>query len=107
MLLKIIARSHSIPIKSFKDYVYGRTLSRRREKNEVLIDKEENDVVNYLLEMQNHGFPLHLGQLRAKVYEITQARLTPFKDGVSGYGWLRCFLNRHLELSLRKPQAVE
>jgi len=48
-----------------------------------------------------------MGQLQEKVSILTQARGTLFCDGVLGPGWVRCFRKRHLELSLRKPQALE
>lgn len=105
--LKTVAKSHGIPISSFRGHLYGTILTRSRGKKGALTKEEENTIVTYLLQMQNRGFPLHMGQLQAKVHELTQTRHTPFKDGIPGRGWVRCFLLRHPQLSLRKPQALE
>jgi len=64
-------------------------------------------VVQFVISMQNHGFPLTIGQLKEKVATITQTRVTPFKDGIPGEGWVRCFKRRHPELVLRKSQTLE
>jgi len=48
-----------------------------------------------------------MGQLKAKVQEMTQHRITPFKDDILGSGWIRSFLSRHPELFLRNPQTLE
>jgi len=61
--LKTAARNHGISISNFRGHVYGTTLTRERRKKGVLGKEEENRIVNYLLEMQNRGFPLHMGQL--------------------------------------------
>jgi hypothetical protein len=43
--------------------------------------------------------------IKMKVYEITKLRDTPFKNGISEDGWLRCFRHHHPELTLRVAQA--
>jgi hypothetical protein len=35
------------------------------------------------------------------VAKITQERVTPFKNGILGWGWLRCFRRRNLDLFLK------
>ena len=46
-------------------------------------------------------------QLKNKVAEITQDRITPFKDGIPGQSWMRWFRARHPELVLRMPQGLD
>jgi len=82
-------------------------MHRRRGKLGVLSHVEEHKLVEYLLKMQNLGFPLSIGQLREKVGILTQVRVTPFKDGVPSPSWVKYFNKRHLELSIRKAQALE
>lgn len=79
----------------------------RRGKKAVLTEEEEADLVAYLMNIQNLGFPLTIGQLRKKVGTLTQSQVTPFTDGVPGPGWVKCFKRRHEELALRKPQALK
>ena len=57
--------------------------------------------------MQEHAHPISIFELRRKVAEITQERWTPFKDSISGRGWLRWFRNCHPELTLRFAQGLE
>lgn len=61
----------------------------------VLTNEEEAHLVDYLFKMQTLGFPLTNGQLKDKVGILTQSRMTPFKNGVSGIGWVKCFKKRH------------
>ena len=46
-------------------------------------------------------------QLKNKVAEITQERITLLKDGVPRESWVRWFRVRHLELVLRVPQGLD
>ena len=45
-------------------------------------------------------------QSKAKVVEITQFIITPFKNDILGDSWIKYFRNKHLELVLRVPQAL-
>jgi hypothetical protein len=55
----------------------------------VLTVEEENQLVEYLIEMCNRGLGLSPIQLKMKVCEITKNRWTPFKNGILGGGWMR------------------
>lgn len=57
--------------------------------------------------MQEYGLPLSMDQLRLKVAEMTQQRVTPFRDCIPGNGWLKWFKKRHPNLSLRQSQGLE
>jgi hypothetical protein len=48
-------------------------------------------IVEYLVRMCEGGLGLSPIALKMKVYEITKDRETPFKNGILGDGWLRCF----------------
>jgi hypothetical protein len=67
-------------------WCYGKTRSRQRGTKGVLTLEEENQLVEYLIEMCNRGFGLSPIQLKMKVYEITKDRWTPFKNGILGGG---------------------
>jgi hypothetical protein len=68
---------------------------------------EEQQVVEYVVKMQEVGFLITILQLRLKVALITQDRVTPFTNGILGPGWLRWFKKRHHELSLRLAQGLD
>ena len=54
-----------------------------------LTKEEEKELIHYLQLMVELGHPLTPGQLKAKVGEITQSRVTPFRDGIPGNSWLK------------------
>jgi hypothetical protein len=68
---------------------------------------EENQLVEYLIEMYNRGLGLLPTQLKMKVYEMTKERWTSFKNGIPGGGWMRWWKHCHPELSLRTSHALE
>jgi hypothetical protein len=53
------------------------------------------------------GHPLTIGQLKLKIFEITQEKDTPFTEGIHGNNWLKWFRHRHPELSLRSLQDLK
>jgi hypothetical protein len=63
--------------------------------------------VQYLLKMQDLGYPLTVGDLQLKVEEITETRVNPFTNNIPRAGWLRWFRRRHLELVLCSSQGLE
>jgi hypothetical protein len=92
---------------SFCAHLAGTVLSRKRGAAPILIEAEEQQLVQYVIAMQELGFPLTILQLRLKVAMMTQGRDTPFTNGIPGPGWLRWFKRRHLELSMRVAQGLD
>jgi hypothetical protein len=102
-----VARHFDIPATSLRDHIYGRSLGRKRGRQGTLSIQEENDLVQYLLKMQDLGYPLTVGELRLKVAEMTETRVNPFTNNILGAGWLRWFRRHHSELVLRSIQGLE
>jgi hypothetical protein len=73
----------------------------------MLSPAEEDQLVQYVIGMQNLGFPLTIFQLKFKVATITQGRDTPFTNGLPGPSWLRRFRRRYPELFLRMAQGLD
>jgi hypothetical protein len=63
--------SNNIPYSSFREWCYGKTCSRDRGMKEVLTSAEEEQLVQYLLQMCNRVLGLLPTQLKMKVYKIT------------------------------------
>lgn len=105
--MKKAAEENIIPYSSFRDHCYGKTRSRKRGVHGVLTPEEEQEIVDYLVKMCDMGCGLSPSALKMKVYEITKHRLTPFRDGIPGRGWMRWFRFRHPELTLRAAQGLE
>jgi len=72
MPIREAGRINGIPSSSLRGHLYGTTIYRKRGKEGVLTNAEDEELVDYLIEMQNLGFPLNLGQLREKVGTLTQ-----------------------------------
>jgi hypothetical protein len=99
--------NHGIPYSTFREWCYGVRTTRRRGPGGVLSPEEEEQIVEYLVKMYERGLGLSPIALKMKVYEIMRHRSTPFKNGIPGDGWLRCFKHHHPELTLRVAQALE
>jgi hypothetical protein len=73
-----------------------------------VLHKEKKDaLVLYVKKMQSIGQPLTFTQLRFRVVEITWEIITPFKNGILGWKWLKWFKKRILDLSLRVVQGLD
>jgi hypothetical protein len=107
MNMKKAAEVNHIPYSSLRDWCYGRTRSQDRGVKGVLTAEEEEELVQYLIQMCGRGLGLSPTQLKMKVYEITKSRRTPIKNGIPGGGWMRWWKKKHPELSLRSAQALE
>lgn len=92
------AKAVNIPASSVRDHLFGKRKGRKRGRERILNDEEENDLKNFLLRMQNSGHPLTPAQLKMKVAQLTQTRATPFVDGIPGKSWLKRFRRRHPDL---------
>lgn len=93
------ARAVNIPVSTVRDHLLGRRKGRKRGRERILNDEEENDLKTFLLKMHNAGQPLTPGQLKMKVAQLTQSRSTTFVDGVPGKSWMKGFRRRHPDLT--------
>ena len=89
--IRVVARNFDIPQSTLLDYLHGKILKRKKGPPTVLSTSEEKALEEYILKMQENGFPLTMDQLRLKVAEMTQERVTPFRDGIPRNGWLKWF----------------
>lgn len=93
------ARAVNIPVSTVRDHLLGRRKGRKRGRERILNDEEENELKAFLLKMHNAGQPLTPGQLKMKVAQLTQTRSTTFVDGVPGKSWMKGFRRRHPDLT--------
>ena len=91
--IRAVSRFYDIPYSTIADHLHGRILTRKKGPPIVLTKSEEKTLEEYILKMQEYGLPLSMDQLRLKVAEMTQQRVTPFRDGIPGNGWLKCLKN--------------
>ncbi|XP_044749782.1 MFS-type transporter clz9-like [Coccinella septempunctata] len=74
----------------------------------VFSEEEEQILVDYLKEMEGRLFGLSTSEFQKSAYELAvrnnkQHKFNALKEK-AGKDWLRGFLNRHPDLSLRKPE---
>jgi hypothetical protein len=105
--LHVAAMACEILISSLRSHFVGKIISRERETATMLSPAEEQQLADYILAMQDLGFPVSISQLKLKVAFITQGRDTPFTNGISGPSWLRWFRRRHPNLSLHLAQGLD
>ena len=74
MSMRKAAATYSIPYSTFREWCYGIRTSRKKGSPIVLKPAEEEELVNYLIQMCDRGYGLSPSALRMKVYEITQSR---------------------------------
>ena len=105
--IRAVARNFDIPASTLADHVNGRILQRKKGPPTVLTQSEETALEQYILKMQEYAYPLSMDQLRLKVAEMVQERVTPFRDGIPGNGWIKWFRKRHPNLTLRNSEGLE
>jgi hypothetical protein len=105
--IRSASRLFGIPATSLRDHMYGRTVGRKRGRQGFFTAPEEAELVQYILKMQDLGWPMTIRLVRLKVAEICQDRSNPFTHGILGQGWLKWFKRRHHELTLRSSQGLE
>ena len=101
-----VCRKYRIPKSSLRDHIVGRTRGRKMRPKTILSQEEEEKLCEYIDLMVHWGHPMTPTQLKNKVAEITQARVTPFKNGIPSDSWLKWFRRRHPHLVLRVPQGL-
>ena len=79
-----VCAKYGIPRSPLRDYLVGRSRGRKMGPKTILSIEEEKDIVEYIHLMVEWEHPMTPLQLKNKVAEITQERVTPFKDGVPG-----------------------
>ena len=82
--MKDVCQKYGIPSSSLRDYYLDKRKCRKLGAAAFLIKDEKAELVQYLKDMVKISCPLTTIQLRLKVGEIIQARMTPFTNGASG-----------------------
>jgi hypothetical protein len=77
----------NIFLTSLFDHLYVKTKSRKLGPTNMLIIKENQVMVAWVLSMQKVGLSLNLQQLKMKVAKLIQTRPTPFRRGVPWTSW--------------------
>ncbi len=76
--LNRVNRSWNIPMSSLSNHLNGKTRSRKMGPRRVHIKVEDSLMIAWTLAMQECGLSIRFQQLKMKVTNLTQIRVTPF-----------------------------
>jgi hypothetical protein len=82
-------------------------LFQNRSAPLILVPSEEQQLVDYIIAMQDLGFPLTILHLKLKVAIITQGKDAPFTNSILRIRLLRWLKKTHFKLSLRLAQGLD
>ena len=102
-----VCKKYNIHRSSLRHHVVGKCRGRKMDQKIMLSIDEEAKSCEYIELMVKWGHPMTPTELKANVAEITQDRVTPFKNGVRGYSWVKSFRLRHPHLVLRVLQGLD
>ena len=107
-----VSRRFGIPrrtLKRHRDKKVKRPLSARMGRYDTVFpEKLETTLKDHILDMENRLYGLTTGDVRKLAFDLAEkANIQhPFKNGVAGRDWLRGFMARHPEISLRRPEGT-
>jgi hypothetical protein len=97
-------------IRHLKKVGLGLGVKKQPGRPTVLSDDQENELVSLIQDMESRLFGLTVTDVRRIVFLFCEknAISNTFnrQDGMAGRNWMKLFLDRHSELSVRKPEAV-
>src|SRR6218665_217579 len=106
-----LARGWQGPRSTLQMRLHGKVSgsSHMSGRKPVLDTKTESDLVHVIKELSQRGFPVGPKEVRGIAYSYAlQNGIDGFsiRKKMAGYEWLKSFLNRHPELSIRKPEPL-
>lgn len=105
--IRKIGDRYKIPASSIRDWMSGKTSSKKKGPRTVLSKEEEDSIVEWCLKNQQMSRGITFYMLRKKVADVCQGRETPFKDGVPGKRWLEWFRKRHPSVVIEPAHALK
>lgn len=105
------ANAYNIPRKTLeRRYKCGKTLKGNMGPESLLGKDNERRLVRHIKDMQNRGFPLTRDDVRTIAFHFTKQLKIKHsfneEKEKAGYDWLKLFLSRNPDLSLRKSEGV-
>ena len=107
--LREASRLYNIPVESLQRRVTGMVdMDCRPGPPTVLTKSEEDEIVQYLIQMADMGYGLTREAVMHMVYAYVDKcrRDHPFKNETAGRWWFQGFKARHPNLTVRMPQAL-
>jgi hypothetical protein len=92
--MKRANKSWNIPMSSFTHHLNGKTKAKR------CVYTRRRCNCDYMLSIQECGPSISLQQLKMKIAKITNARVTPFQNGISNNNWWYWFKCKHPKVNI-------
>lgn len=105
--IRKIGDRYKIPASSIRDWMSGKTSSKKKGPRTVLSKEEEDAIVEWCIANQQMSRGITFYMLRKKVADVCQGRETPFKDGIPGKRWLEWFRKRHPSVVIEPAHALK
>jgi transposase-like protein len=105
--IRKIGDRYKIPASSIRDWMSGKTSSKKKGPRTVLSKEEEDVIVEWCVANQQMNRGITFYMLRKKVADVCQGRETPFKDGIPGKRWLEWFRKRHPSVIIEPAHALK
>lgn len=109
MSLRQAAKVYNVPVETTRQRVQGKVAVDCKPGPATMFCKEEeNELVDYVVQMANMGFVLTRGDLQLTAYRLAKrlGKSHPFLNGIAGRGWLEGYLGRYPKLVLRSTQPL-
>ena len=107
--LREASRLYNVPVESLRRRVTGMVeMDCRPGPATVLTKSEEDEIVQYLIQMADMGYGMTREAVMHVVYLYVEKckRSHPFKNEKAGRWWFQGFKARHPNLTVRMPQAL-
>lgn len=106
MSIRAAARKYGVPNTTLQRHINGN--HSERKACTVLTSTEENEIVQWILDVAQVGFPITASELKdcVQLYLDMKERKTLFKDNRPGRNWFTRFLKRHKNLSIRLAENL-
>lgn len=102
------AARYGVPAGTLRDKLRNKYRKENKGPLSILSNGEETRIVSWMKLAARTGFPVTEKHLKISVAQFVKLtkKITPFKDGIPGRKWIRLFMRRHKEISLRKPSVL-
>ena len=107
--IRSACETHSIPFGTLYRHLQKNSKAKKLGRfSRVLSVDIENELVKYIKHMDSLLFGVTLKELSIMAFQLAEKNriIHPFRKGSAGEGWVRGFLKRHPDISLRSPEPT-
>ena len=103
MILSAASRKYKIPRGTITNHLSGRSKVRPAGRSMLLSEKDEKDLVEWLMKCDKLGDYRTKQELLKKAAKLASLKDINYKRAIPTHAWYKAFMKRHPEIGLRKP----